>query len=108
LIFFKCRTIRLAAYTQRPKSRETDLIGTYILDLKFAREELKAFNPAAAPMHPFLVHSGHEEIPVHLGRLISKRSRVRQYQWGEAMRPMRKSLSVRIRFFSASNNSSRR
>ena len=39
----------------------------------------------------------------HLGRIISKRSRVRQYQCGEAMRPMRKSLSVRTRCFSASN-----
>ena len=44
----------------------------------------------------------------HLGRINSKRSRVRQYQCGEAMRPMRKSFSVRIRFFSASNNSSRK
>jgi len=44
----------------------------------------------------------------HLGRIISKRSRVRQYQCGEAIRPIRKSLSVRTRFFSASNNSSRR
>ena len=32
----------------------------------------------------------------------------RAYQCGEAMRPMRKSLSLRTRFFSASNNSSRR
>jgi len=53
-----CRTIRLAAYTQRAKARETDPIDTYVLDLKFTREELKAFNPDTTPMHPFLVHSG--------------------------------------------------
>ena len=53
-----CRTIRLAAYTQRAKARETDPIDTWILDLKFTREELKAFNPDTTPMHPFLVHSG--------------------------------------------------
>jgi hypothetical protein len=53
-----CQTIRLAAYTQRPKARETDPIDSYILDLKFAREELKTFNPETTPMHPFLVHSG--------------------------------------------------
>ena len=44
----------------------------------------------------------------HSGRIISKRSRVRQYQCGEAMRPRRKSLSLRTRFFSASNKSSRK
>ena len=32
--------------------------GVYILDLKFTREELKAFNPESNSMHPFLVHSG--------------------------------------------------
>ena len=32
-----CQTIRLAAYTQRPKARESDPIDTYILDLKFTR-----------------------------------------------------------------------
>ncbi|MGD0816619.1 MAG: hypothetical protein ABSA83_23765 [Verrucomicrobiota bacterium] len=53
-----CQTLRLAAYTQRPKARETDSIDTYILDLNFAREELKTFNPETTPMHPFLVHSG--------------------------------------------------
>ena len=53
-----CQTIRLAAYTQRPKVRETDPIDTYILDLKFAREELKALDPEITPMHPFPVHSG--------------------------------------------------
>jgi hypothetical protein len=46
-----CQTIRLAAYIQRPKARETDPIDTYILDLKFTREELKAFNPETTPMH---------------------------------------------------------
>jgi hypothetical protein len=53
-----CQIIRLAAYTQRPKARETDPIDTCILDLKFTREELKSFNPETTPMHPFLVHSG--------------------------------------------------
>ena len=53
-----CQTIRLAAYTQRAKALETDPIDTYILDLKFTREELKAFNPETTPMHPFLIHSG--------------------------------------------------
>src|SRR5208283_5366801 len=52
-----CQSIQLAAYTQRPKARKTDLIDTYILELKFTREELKAFNPETKPMHPFLVHS---------------------------------------------------
>ena len=53
-----CQTLRLAAYTQRPNARETDPIDTYILDLKFAREDLKSFNPETTPMQPFLVHSG--------------------------------------------------
>jgi hypothetical protein len=53
-----CQTIRLAAYTQRAKALETDPIDTYILDLKFTREELKSFNPETTPMQPFLVHSG--------------------------------------------------
>jgi hypothetical protein len=52
-----CQSIRLAAYTQRPKARETDPIDTYVLDLRFTRKELKAFNPET-PIHPFLVHSG--------------------------------------------------
>ena len=53
-----CQTIRLAAYTQRPKARETDPIDTYILDLKFAREELRSFNPETTSIHSFLVQSG--------------------------------------------------
>jgi hypothetical protein len=53
-----CQTLRLAAYTQRAKVRETDPIDTYIMDLKFTREQLKAFNPEATQMHPFLVQSG--------------------------------------------------
>jgi hypothetical protein len=52
-----CQTLRLAAYTQRPKAKETDPIDTYILDLKFARDELNAFNPETTPMQPFLIHS---------------------------------------------------
>ena len=56
----------------------------------------------AARQTPPLVH------PRHAGRIISNRSLVLQYQCGEAMRPMVKSFSVRTRFFSASNNSSRR
>ena len=56
-----CQTIRLGAHTQRPKARETDPtdpIDTYILDLKFSREELKTFNPETTLMHSFLVPSG--------------------------------------------------
>jgi hypothetical protein len=53
-----CQTLRLAAYTQRPKARETDPIDPYILDLKFTREELKSFNPETTAMQAFLVHSG--------------------------------------------------
>lgn len=53
-----CQTIRLAAHTRRPKVRVTDPVDTYILDLKFSREELKAFNPDTTLMHSFLVHSG--------------------------------------------------
>ena len=45
-----CQSIRLAAYTQRPKARETDPIDTYVLDLRFTRKELKAFNPET-PIH---------------------------------------------------------
>ena len=47
-------------------------------------------------------------IPFQSGRFISNRSRVLQYQCGEAMRPMVNNFSVRTRFFSASNSSSRR
>ena len=53
-----CKTIRLAAHTQRPKARENDPIDTYVLDLKFDREELKALDPQSTPIHSFLVHSG--------------------------------------------------
>jgi len=48
----------LTLTTHRAKARETDAVDTYILDLKFTREELKAFDPETTPMHPFLVHSG--------------------------------------------------
>ena len=41
------------------------------------------------------------------GRIISKRSRVRQYQCGLAIRPIEKKSSLRIRSVSGSINSSR-
>src|ERR1017187_7326924 len=47
-------------------------IDTCILDLKFTREELKAFDPETTPMHPFLVHSGARfqvEADYQLGRI---------------------------------------
>ncbi len=43
---------------QEEKAKETDPIDTYVLDLEFAREDLKSFNPETTPMQPFLVHSG--------------------------------------------------
>src|ERR1035441_10074370 len=49
-----------------------------------------------------------QQVTNQSGRISSNRSRVRQYQWGEAMRPMRNSRSLNTRFFSGSNSSSRR
>ena len=43
----------------------------------------------------------------HLGRTISKRSFVRQYQCGAAMRPIKASFSPRTRWLAESNRSSR-
>jgi hypothetical protein len=53
-----CQAVRIAAYTQRPKTLETDPIDSYVLDIKFTRDELKNFNLETTSMLSFLVHSG--------------------------------------------------
>jgi hypothetical protein len=53
-----CQAVRLAAYTQRPKQMENDPIDSYVLDVKFPREELKNYNPETTPMRSFLIHVG--------------------------------------------------
>lgn len=53
-----CQAVRIAAYTQRPKALETDPIDSYVLDIQFARDALKNYNPETTSMISFLVHSG--------------------------------------------------
>jgi len=53
-----CQSIRIAGYAKRPRAREADPIDTYILDVKYKREELKNFNPDRTSMHSFLTDLG--------------------------------------------------
>jgi hypothetical protein len=53
-----CLSIRIAAYTHRPKEVETDPIDTYILDVHYTRDELKAYNPDTTAMLSFLTRFG--------------------------------------------------
>lgn len=53
-----CQSVRLAAYEPRPKQSENDPIDSYVLDVKYPREEMKNYNPESTPMRSFLVHIG--------------------------------------------------
>ena len=39
------REIKVAAYTERPRIKETDPVDSYVLDVAFDREAVKAFGP---------------------------------------------------------------
>jgi hypothetical protein len=50
--------VQLAAYTQRPRVRETDPIDTYVLDVPFEREGVRQFNPEEQHLVSFLSRQG--------------------------------------------------
>ena len=50
--------VQVAAYTQRPRMRETDPIDTYVLDVPFEREGVTQFNPEEQHLVSFLAREG--------------------------------------------------
>jgi len=50
--------VQVAAYTQRPRMRETDPIDTYVLDVPFEREGVRQFNPEEQHLVSFLTRQG--------------------------------------------------
>jgi len=53
-----CNIVRIAAFTQRPRVKETDPIDNYIFEIHYTREGLKANSPDKTSMLSFLTHAG--------------------------------------------------